>query len=320
MVFFARLTHFLIPQESNNYRAKVIHNESLGILSASFLALQVVLASVLIITPKVLGYAAQISPGRVLELTNQERQKAGVPPLTLNSQLNESAVRKAGDMFAFNYWAHVSPSGKEPWAFFREAGYNFVYAGENLARDFSSPEAAMAAWMASPTHKENIVSSRYKEIGIAVVDGTLGGVETTLIVQHFGSRSGASTTAQKPILPKAIAKEEPKASVPTAVPTKVPTEAVAAPIVKEPTPLPQIKTGAIIARATGRETPLLNPFNFTQVVEILSLGTLVVLFLTDALVVWKQRTLRLTGRPLAHVLFLFGMLILILLSQRGSII
>ncbi|OIN90320.1 hypothetical protein AUJ42_03265 [Candidatus Collierbacteria bacterium CG1_02_44_10] len=111
--------YLFIPYHSNNYRAKVLHNQFFG-------------------------YASQISPQKVIDLTNQERAKLGLAPVTLNASLNDAAQRKAGDMFAFDYWAHVSPSGREPWAFFKEVGYNYVYAGENLARDFSSGNFILA--------------------------------------------------------------------------------------------------------------------------------------------------------------------------------
>jgi len=131
-------------------------------------------------------------------LTNLEREEQGLSPLSLNMFLNEAAQRKAADMFAFDYWAHKSPSNREPWDFFEEVGYDYIYAGENLARDFSTSEAVVAAWMMSPSHKDNIINGQYQEIGVAVVNGTLRGVETTLVVQLFGT----------PVNPLSVVKEE----------------------------------------------------------------------------------------------------------------
>ncbi len=312
---FARLPHYLFPSESNNYRARLLHNKSLNLISLGFLCFQLVLSSFLLVRPKVLGYAAQISPERVVELTNQERTKTGLSPVTLNSQLNEAALRKAGDMFAFDYWAHVSPSGREPWDFFREVGYHYVYAGENLARDFSSADAAVSAWMASPSHKDNIINPKYQEIGVAVVDGTLGSVETTLIVQLFGARSTAPV-ALKPKAP-APATEQPEIAqvskseeVASAGEPEIPTQKI---IVLGP-------QTQILSRATGKERSLINPFSLTQGTGILAFGLLAGLFVVDAFYVWKGKVVRLTGRPMAHMLFLLMMMLIILLSQRGQII
>jgi hypothetical protein len=137
--------------------------------------------------PGVLGYASQISPDIVIELTNKERLNAGVSTLKYNSALNQAALAKATDMFENNYWAHVSPTGTEPWYFVTGSGYKYLHAGENLARDFSNPTDVVKAWMASPTHRKNLLDDRYHDIGIAVVDGYINGVETTLVVQMFGS-------------------------------------------------------------------------------------------------------------------------------------
>src|SRR5258708_28336998 len=100
-------------------------------------------------------------------------------------------------MFANQFWAHVAPDGTSPWQFFKNAGYQYYSAGENLARDFSNTSDMMAAWMASPTHRANIVNGRFREIGVAVVDGRLLGSDTTLVVQLFGTPlSGRPQLAQ----------------------------------------------------------------------------------------------------------------------------
>jgi len=178
---------FFIPNQSNNYRARFLHLPVLSAFIFLFLLAQTSISLFALSRPAVLGYSSQITPEEIVELTNSEREEYGLSPLSLNMSLNEAARRKAADMFAFNYWAHKSPSDREPWDFFQEVGYDYIYAGENLARDFSTPEAVVGAWMMSPSHKDNIINGQYQEIGIAVVDGTLEGIETTLVVQLFGT-------------------------------------------------------------------------------------------------------------------------------------
>jgi uncharacterized protein YkwD len=116
----------------------------------------------------------------MIVLINQERAEVGVKPLKENQQLTTSATRKACDMLALNYFNHYSPTGKSPWAFFEEVDYNFRHAGENLARDFETISGAMIALMDSPSHQANIVSRRFKEVGV----GHCG----RYIVQHFGTK------------------------------------------------------------------------------------------------------------------------------------
>lgn len=126
----------------------------------------------------------------VLELTNNERTDRGLTSLTENNRLERAARAKAQDMFVEGYFAHTSPEGRAPWFFIDAAAYAYVYAGENLAIDYTDPVAVMDAWMKSPTHAENILTQQYRDIGIAVVHGQMKGRETTLIVQMFGTPEG----------------------------------------------------------------------------------------------------------------------------------
>jgi len=137
-----------------------------------------------------LGYSSEITVEKVLQQTNQQRQNNDLPPLLFNSALSESARLKAEDMFVNNYWAHSSPEGSSPWDFIKSTDYQYSVAGENLAKDFYDTPSMVKAWMHSPTHRDNIVHLKYKETGIAVVNGVLGGIKTTLVVQHFGTPSG----------------------------------------------------------------------------------------------------------------------------------
>jgi len=167
--------HFFIPHPSNNHKAKVLHPSTLSVFVAVFLVYQFAINFYLLIQPSILGYSSNITPEQVIELTNQKRLESGLSPLTINGSLNEAAQRKAGDMFAFNYWSHNSPSGRNPWSFFQEVGYKYLYAGENLARDFMNSSSVVDAWMNSPTHRDNVLNSHYQETGLAVVNGTLNG-------------------------------------------------------------------------------------------------------------------------------------------------
>jgi len=308
--------HFLVPRESNNFRARILHNHSFGFLISLFLIFQLILSSFLIIEPSVLGFAAQIAPEKIIELTNQERAKVGAPALTLNSGLTEAALRKGGDMFAFDYWAHNSPSGRDPWSFFLEVGYRYLYAGENLARDFANPEGVVSAWMASPTHRDNLLNPKYKEIGVAVIDGTLAGVETTLVVQHFGTPVGEVAQApERTIIPQAEAKmpvEEVEAEEITLEPAGIEPETRAE--VAIPPVVPSM------AQATGEGKPLVSPFSLTQTVSLMLLLTVLSLVLVDGLIVYKRKIIRLSGRPLAHTIFLLAMILIILLSRQGAIL
>ncbi len=139
-------------------------------------------------------YATEITSSSIVNLANQARTLYSLNTLSNNARLEAAALAKANNMFELQYWDHFGPNGESPWQFIRAAGYNYVYAGENLARGFRTAEGVHEAWMASPTHKANIVSPNYEDIGVSVVTGVLEGSQTILVVQMFGSLSMPSTS------------------------------------------------------------------------------------------------------------------------------
>jgi hypothetical protein len=148
-----------------------------------------------------------ISAGSIISLTNSERAAAGLAPLNYNGALSSSAYAKAQDMLAKQYWAHTSPDGLTAWTFIGRAGYPYIAAGENLAKDYASDSAVVSAWMASPAHRANMLSGAYRDMGVAAVSGTLSGAPTTIVVAHFGATAAAPTPAPAP---KPVATPQPK--------------------------------------------------------------------------------------------------------------
>lgn len=142
--------------------------------------------------------ASAMSTGAIISLTNQKRAENGLPPLNTNWALMSSASAKANDMFANNYWAHVSPSGLTPWYFMGISGYNYVTAGENLAKDFQTEAAVVDGWMNSAGHRQNILNPSFRDIGVAAQAGTLLGSPTTLVVAHYGATATYSEPAPAP--------------------------------------------------------------------------------------------------------------------------
>jgi len=122
----------------------------------------------------------------ILEEINRQRLVNSLPVLTLNSKLNKAAELKVTDMVKNGYFDHNSPTGLTPWCWFDEVGYDFIYAGENLAVDFDSPEGIVQAWMDSPSHRQNILDNHFNETGLAVMQGEHNGHSSLFVVQMFG--------------------------------------------------------------------------------------------------------------------------------------
>ncbi len=131
----------------------------------------------------------QVSAQDFLIETNQVRVAAGLEPLTLNNDLMVAAGKKANDMIANNYWDHFRPADKKaPWDFIKESGYDYHYAGENLARGFKTAAGITQAWMESPSHRANLLSPLYTEVGFATELSTDESGETVLLsVQMFAA-------------------------------------------------------------------------------------------------------------------------------------
>lgn len=132
--------------------------------------------------------ASEITTGKVIDLVNMSREKEGLKPLTQSESLMKIANDKLNDMIKNNYFAHTSPAGKNPWHWFSKNGYDYQYAGENLAINFVSAEKQHSAWMDSITHKKNILNHNYKEIGVAFGAGEIDGQLALITVQEFGTR------------------------------------------------------------------------------------------------------------------------------------
>ena len=195
-----KLQYLFFPHHSNNHKAKALHLSSLTFLLVLIAAFQVGLSFLANIKPGVLGFAANINPNRLVDLTNQRRSDQGLGTLQINGLLSEAARRKASEMFTFGCWSHDC-NGHSPWWFISGVGYSYIYAGENLAKDFDKTPNLIQAWMNSPTHRENIVNPNYTEIGFAVVNGKLDGEETTLVVQEFAKPEPGfiTSTLEEPV-------------------------------------------------------------------------------------------------------------------------
>jgi hypothetical protein len=145
-----------------------------------------------------LGDKTDVAETTLLEETNAARSKNNLPSLTIDTKLAVAAQAKAEDMLEKGYWSHTSPSGKTPWDFIAQSGYSYINAGENLARGFTSTDAVLKAWLASPTHRANVLSGLYTDVGFAVVEGEMDGQNTILVVAEYGRSNNVASLAGVP--------------------------------------------------------------------------------------------------------------------------
>lgn len=187
-----RITHFFLPHELNRNHPHIFRSAAVWSIIAAAASLQVGFFAYHFALRQSAEQLAAVLPSAVTLLTNKARADAGVAALSVNPTLSGAAQGKAEDMVTRGYFAHREPSGLQPWHWFTDNGYAYSYAGENLAVNFVDTEELMDAWLASPTHRENIMRPDYTEIGVGMATGTYKGREAVFVVQFFGRPEGVS--------------------------------------------------------------------------------------------------------------------------------
>jgi hypothetical protein len=244
---FLHSAGIIIPQHHNNYRPYALRHPVLAFLTLLLVIAKVGTVAILTLTPET-AFLSTITAPYLIDRVNAARRDASLPTLAPNSSLQESARHKGEDMLKNGYFAHNSPSGTTPWKWFDDVGYGYVYAGENLAIDFSTGEDVHEAWMKSPGHRRNILNEKYRDIGIAVVTGKFNDRVTTIVVQHFGSLT-SNVPARETVLPASnnkITPEKVSPIPPKTTPTPLPT-----PEILEPTEGQILPDGAATVRGTS---------------------------------------------------------------------
>ena len=127
---------------------------------------------------------------QVFDLTNAERQKAGLAPLRRSVALEQAAQNYSEILVTSGCFDHTC--GPVPDFADRDgqAGYtHWTAIGENIAAGYSTPEAVVEGWMASPGHRANILSPRFTEVGIGLTSSD--GRHETYWTEEFGARPDA---------------------------------------------------------------------------------------------------------------------------------
>ncbi len=259
--------HF-VPHAGNNHEPHYFRTGSLIALALGVLMLQGLYLGATRIVFLRTDFLASVLPGVLVSLANEDRAANGVGALEEDPELSAAAQVKANDMAARGYFSHATPEGQPPWYWFKLAGYEYEHAGENLAVNFTDSKNVEEAWMASPTHRANIVKPVYTKVGIGVAEGIYEGKRATFVVQFFAT-------------PKAVA-----APAPTRYAEAIPEPAVEAEAVRVASVEPDSATEVLGTEAsTVRTPPAKEVANFWQkfMTELTSPTALLVSALTGFL-------------------------------------
>jgi uncharacterized protein YkwD len=135
----------------------------------------------------------------ILAQVNTLRRSHGLVPLRLSTRLSAAARQHSGEMASRGYFSHNSVDGsrfdRRIARFYPMGGRRYWSVGENLL--WSSPDVdapgALRMWLESPEHRANLLTARWREIGISAVHaasapGTYSGREVTIVTTDFGVR------------------------------------------------------------------------------------------------------------------------------------
>ena len=125
----------------------------------------------------------------MLRLVNQQRCAVERVPLSMNSTLNHAALLHSWRMIFMNFFDHTDPySGLTPFQRMRNLGYNYTWAGENIAGGNSTVQATFTQWWNSSGHRDNMMNPNFREMGLGYATG---GTYRYYWTMTLGNRSGA---------------------------------------------------------------------------------------------------------------------------------
>jgi len=320
---FRFMYHFL-PKEQEKTRAGLLSHKAIIIYCLLIVLIAGIFRLIPMVFPGVLGYASNINIEDLLSYTNNRRKQSGLSELRLNRKLSIAAEKKASHMFDKNYWAHISPDGVEPWDFILDENYDYIYAGENLAKNFSDSDDVVEAWMESPSHRDNLLSPNYDEVGFAVVNGVLDGYETTLVVQLFGrprEKGQVASVFQEQDLLKELnqSKTEIAAAVP---PNGGPDYSLSEKenISKEVPDSAPSPSSVSMTNTSSENEPLIDVAMETRGISIAFGGFISSLLALDVWYSKRKGILKFTGHTFAHITLLFLVIFFVWFVLRPGVI
>lgn len=194
--------------------------------------------------------ASTLTATNVVATINQERVSRGLNTLRIDPALSQAAQDRSLVLAQHGRIFHVTAPKNTPWPEIAQAGYKYSFAGENLALGIETPHELVARWMASPTHRENILEEEFEDIGVGITVGTYEGMTVSYVVSYYAKKKTgagvASLSQTAPVISSAPAK-----LVSRPVPTEAPVRkvGVSSPVLSDdytletlPPALPDIST------------------------------------------------------------------------------
>jgi hypothetical protein len=134
-------------------------------------------------------HAAPVASDEIITDTNAARSANGIAPLVADPVLSQIAQQRVDNMFAEQYFGHVSPEGIGADDIAQTLGYDYFLLAENIAAgDLADSTTIVNGWMNSPGHRANILNASLVNIGVAAKEGTFKGKNNQWVVVQVFSR------------------------------------------------------------------------------------------------------------------------------------
>lgn len=147
-----------------------------------------------LITERSIAAKADYSHSGIIEKINQQRVLYNQPALTIDTRLDSAAMEKAKHLIEADYFDHYSPDGVSPWDFILASGFDYLYAGENLAINYRDAGEVTEAWMGSGSHRKNLLNGGFDSVGVGIAEGDINGKFSTVTVLMLGTERGVRTS------------------------------------------------------------------------------------------------------------------------------
>lgn len=191
--------HYLLPHKGNRFKPGVFAKESIAVIALVLLLIEAAYLFQIKVLSVSGGFTASVLPAALTTLANSDREAQGLTDLEIDPRLALAAQAKANDMAQKGYFAHTSPDGRTLRDWLRDVDYDYSYAGENLAVDFTDSADVERAWMNSPTHRANLLKREYQYVGFGIAEGLYEGRQVTFVAQFFASHPKSVAVASKPV-------------------------------------------------------------------------------------------------------------------------
>lgn len=157
-----------------------------GFRTTQAMSIAVIVAVLLPLTIPFGAESSGVSGASVVDATNAARASAALPLVEPDILLTHAAQNRADELVGDGRFDHRRSDGSSFVGAVVAMRYPYHRVAENLAKNYLHSDDVVRGWLGSPAHREQLLRSEYRHIGIGIATGVVDGVPTTIIVELLG--------------------------------------------------------------------------------------------------------------------------------------